>query len=154
MNALISSILNRYVEWDRYAERFGFVTIPRDGFRNLIEAVDENKLNDPGFNLRLATRWREMALLWFKRGDLESLIRYFAFQMRYGRMADLEVETSPEGDTISIHHDLGRKFSLLLSRGIEENLGSNTNIKPKLSVEENALAVHLPPGTLAKSQIT
>ena len=153
VNALISSILKRYVEWDRYAERFKFVTIPRDGFRTLLEAVDQKKLNDPDFDLRLAKRWREMALLWFKKGDLDSYIRYFAIQMRYGRLADLEVQTDAEGDTISIHHDLGEKFSLLISRAIQQNIGSNSTFSPRLSVEENALAIHLPPGTLAKSLV-
>lgn len=153
VNALITSILKRYADWDRYAERFGFVTLPREGFRSLIEAVDKEKLSDPDFDLRLAKRWREMALLWFKRGDLESYLRYFTIQLRYGRLAKLEVQTSAEGDTISLHHDLGGNFSLLLSRGIEQNLGSNTKISAKLSVEENALAIHLPPGTIAKSQV-
>ncbi len=153
VNALISSILTKYAEWDRYADRFGFVTVPRDGFRTLLAAVDEKKLIETGFDLRIAKRWREMSLLWFKRVNLDSYLRYLSLQMRYGRLADYEMQTGADGDTISLHHDLGANFSLLLSRGIEQVLESIPNISPQLSVEENALAIHFPAGTLERSPV-
>ncbi len=151
VNALISSILTKYAEWDRYADRFGFVTVPRNGFRTLFAAVDGKKLLETGFDRRIAKSWREMSLLWFKRVNLDSYLRYLSIQMRYGRLADYEMQTGADGDTISLHHDLGANFSLLLSRGIERTLESIANISPRLSVEENVLSIQFPPGTLERS---
>ena len=34
-NALISSILAKYVEWDRYAEKFGRVSLPHEALKLL-----------------------------------------------------------------------------------------------------------------------
>ncbi|MEE9164390.1 MAG: hypothetical protein V3U17_06335 [Thermoplasmata archaeon] len=152
VNALISSILTKYAEWDRYADRFGFVTVPRDIFRSLINAVDEEKLADlaEGFGPAKA---REMVLLWFKRVNPETQLRWLSFQMRYGRLGNYEIETGKDEDTIALHHDLGVKFSLLLSRGIEQVFESIPNISPQLSVEENALAIRFPPGTLERSLV-
>ena len=152
MNALISSILTKYAEWDRYADRFGFVAVPRDGYRAIIDAVDEEKIIEIAEVFGPA-KAREMALLWFKRVNLESYLRYLSIQMRYGRLADFEMQAGAEEDTISLHHDLGANFSLLLSRGIEQVFESIPNISPRLSVEENALAIHLPPGTLERSLV-
>ncbi|MFQ5920211.1 MAG: hypothetical protein ACE5I4_09260, partial [Thermoplasmata archaeon] len=51
VNALVSSILTKYAEWDRYADRFGFVTITRNGFRTYVEAIEEEKLTEIGEEL-------------------------------------------------------------------------------------------------------
>ena len=39
VNALISSIMTKYAEWDRYNERFGVISIKRDAFRSIIMSV-------------------------------------------------------------------------------------------------------------------
>ncbi|MFZ0329400.1 MAG: hypothetical protein WBP64_09780 [Nitrososphaeraceae archaeon] len=39
VDALISSIMTKYAEWDRYNERFGVISIKRDAFRSIIMSV-------------------------------------------------------------------------------------------------------------------
>ena len=43
-NALISSILAKYIEWDRYAEKFGRVSLPSEALKAIIEATESDKL--------------------------------------------------------------------------------------------------------------
>jgi hypothetical protein len=43
-NALISSVLTKYIEWDRYAEKFGRVSLPGEVLRAIIEATEPGKL--------------------------------------------------------------------------------------------------------------
>ena len=43
-NALISSILAKYIEWDRYAEKFGRVSLPNEALKAIIEATEPDKL--------------------------------------------------------------------------------------------------------------
>ena len=43
-NALISSILAKYIEWDRYAEKFGRVSLPSEALKAIIEATEQDKL--------------------------------------------------------------------------------------------------------------
>ena len=41
VSALVLSILTKYAEWDRYTEKFGFVTVPRSTYKRMIETMDE-----------------------------------------------------------------------------------------------------------------
>jgi hypothetical protein len=43
-NALISSILTKYIEGDRYAEKFGRVSLPSEALKAIIGATDPDKL--------------------------------------------------------------------------------------------------------------
>lgn len=43
-NSLISSILTKYAEWDRYTEKVGFISLPRDGFKLIISSMDEQEI--------------------------------------------------------------------------------------------------------------
>ncbi|MFQ6013272.1 MAG: hypothetical protein ACE5LS_06475 [Thermoplasmata archaeon] len=140
VNALISSVLSKYAEWDRYADRFGFVTITRDGFRSFIEAIEDEKLIEIAEELG-ARNPREMTLFWFKRLNLETFLQYLSIYSRYGRIGEYEVETRQEGHTITFHHDLGSKYSLLLARFLKQALQTIARVSPELSVGENALAI-------------
>jgi len=44
VNALISSIMKKYAEWDRYTKMFPHLVIPARFFRSLIDLTDENAL--------------------------------------------------------------------------------------------------------------
>jgi hypothetical protein len=152
MNGLISSILSRYSEWDRYVEQFGFVTLPRDGFRTLIEGLQEEKLVEiaDAFGPPAA---RDISLVWFKEVNLETFLRYLSMQSRDGGFGAFEVDKSAKADTVSLNHNLGARFSLLFSRFLEQTLPAIAKISPRISVETNVLAIHFPPGTLADFQV-
>ncbi|MFQ6013469.1 MAG: hypothetical protein ACE5LS_07485 [Thermoplasmata archaeon] len=140
VNALVSSILTKYAEWDRYADRFGFVTITRNGFRTYVEAIEEDKLTQIGEELGRRNP-REMALFWFKRLNLETFLRYLSIYSRYGRIGEYEMEKRDGSHTISVHHDLGRKYSLLLARFLKEALETIAKVSSETTVGENALAI-------------
>ena len=73
VNALLSIILTKYAEWDRYIERFGGITIKPQAFKEIIDAVDENKLAD--IAKRSGTRFpKEFILFWFKKADLDTYL--------------------------------------------------------------------------------
>lgn len=44
LNSLISMIMTKYVEMDRYNERFGTITLRREGFRSILEAIEDDKI--------------------------------------------------------------------------------------------------------------
>lgn len=146
-NALIAMVLKRYTEWDRYVEQFGFVTLPREGFRTLIESLEEDKL------AKIAEAFgppsaREISLVWFKEVNLETFLRYLSMQSRYAGFGGFEVDKNAKADTISLTHNLGARFSLLFSQFLQQTIPAISEISPPISVENNVLAIHFPPGTL------
>jgi hypothetical protein len=44
-NALISSILTKYAEWDRYTKSFRFISLPRSGLKLIIESLDDETIS-------------------------------------------------------------------------------------------------------------
>ncbi|MFQ5919040.1 MAG: hypothetical protein ACE5I4_03205 [Thermoplasmata archaeon] len=147
VNALISSALNRYAEWDRYAERFGFVSVSQYAFRALIEAIEEEKLMDIAENFAPSAS-REVALHWYKQVNFEAFFRFLLAVFRYGRLGEHHIETSAEEDTLTLHHELGPKWSRLLSRSLQTSFESIAKVSPRLSLEENTFTLSFPPGTL------
>lgn len=41
INALASSILKKYVEWDRFVIKYGFISIPNNAFNKILYNIDE-----------------------------------------------------------------------------------------------------------------
>ena len=151
MNAMISSILGKYSEWDRYAEQFGFVTITGDGFRVLLEAIEKEKLTEIAEDIAPSLS-REVALHFFKRVDFETFFQFLLALFRYGHLGEYQVETTAEGDTLTVHHDLGPNWSLLLSRSIKQSFKAISNISPQVSIEENTFMLAFPAHTLDRGR--
>ena len=150
-NALIASVLAKYAEWDRLADRFGFVTMARGGFRALLEEIEDERLLDLAENFAPSLS-REVALHFFKKVNFETYYRLLMGVFRYGHLGEYYVEMGKDGDTLTIHHDLGRKWSLLLSRAIGQSFEAIANLSPEASIEESTFILSFPPGTLNGTQ--
>jgi hypothetical protein len=44
VNTLISAILTKYTEWDRYTESFGFISLPRNGLKLILDSLDDETI--------------------------------------------------------------------------------------------------------------
>src|SRR5215469_8184477 len=44
VNALISSIMTKYAEWDRYNERFGVITMKREAFKSILGVIEDDNI--------------------------------------------------------------------------------------------------------------
>src|SRR5216684_6497753 len=83
VNALISSILTRYSEWDRNTERFGFLTLTRETFNGILETTDDGKLVAAARELGAKVP-KEIILFWFKRLNLDNFLAYIFMTCKYG----------------------------------------------------------------------
>ncbi len=140
VNSLVSQILTKYADWDRHAEKFGFVMITRDGFRSLIEAIPDERLAKVGPELG-STNPREMTLFWFKRLGAQPFLQYLALYCRYGRIGEYEVETDDHTYTITIHHELGAKYSNYLADFFSAAVRSVINVPATVERGRNAIVL-------------
>ncbi len=140
MNGLITAILLRYAEWDRFAEKFGVVTLSADLFRALMESVGETELeriaND--FGARLPN---EAMLFWFKKADLDAFLRYLSLNSRYGNLGAYELEVDGRIHRISIRHDYGENWSKFLRLFLGSILEKSLGIVPRFRVSKNGILV-------------
>jgi|SRR5262245_47529935 len=140
VNALISTIMTKYAEWDRYIERFGGITIKPQAFKEILEEVDEDKLAD--IAKRSGSRFpKEFVLFWFKRASLETYLESLKLICKYKGYAQYELESEGSDHTIILIHDLGPKWSNFLMHVVEEGMGSIAGIVPRFEVNRDSLIV-------------
>lgn len=142
VNTLITMILTKYAEWDRYTDKFGFVTITRDGFKSFVESIDDEKLIKIGGDLG-SRNPKEMTQFWFKKLNLATFLRYLSLYCGYGGIAQYELETDP-GYTITLHHELGEKYSRFLVHFFDHAIRTITGTTPHLEMGKNSVVITFP----------
>lgn len=130
-NSLMTAIMIKHTEWDRHTEKFGFVSLTRDGLRLILEAVDDNKLSQIGKHHGKSTN-KEFMMFWFKKINLQTFLDGLSLFCKYARVAEYDLETDGRNYTITMHHELGEKWSNwlghVISQGIETDLGLNAKL--------------------------
>jgi hypothetical protein len=140
VNALVSSILTRYAEWDRFAEKFGLVTITRAGYLAMLEAIPEEKLVDYARRVG-AQNPRDMTLFWFKRLGLDPFLSYLTLIARYGGMIEYEVDRQGPEVILLVHHHMGKAQSRFLIHFLSEAIHSVVGVVPRCQMGETSLVL-------------
>jgi len=139
VSALVVSILTRYAEWDRFAQKFGFVAIPRTNYKRMIEAMDEQEYltateQDPSTFL-------EMVRFWYKRIDAAAISAFSERFSKYVGTAQCEIEEKDGKYTITLQHDLGVRYSNQLKRIYAAGMQAALGIEPRIEVTGNSVFI-------------
>lgn len=140
VNALISSIMTKYAEWDRYNERFGVISVKRDAFKSILGAIQDDKLVRVSKEIGVQIP-KQFILFWFKKTNLETYLEYMSLVCRYAEFAQYEVDTDGTNYTMMLLHDLGEKWSLFLKNWIEQGMKTTVGIIPLFDVTKNSVIV-------------
>jgi hypothetical protein len=135
VNALLSTIIAKHVEWDRYSERFGFLSLSRETFRSIIEATDEKRLDLAARELG-ARIPKEAVLFWRRKLTLDSFLAFLAFVSKYQKIAEYEIETESEESVITARHELGEKWSKWLRAFLDEALRTSFGIQAEFDLSK------------------
>jgi len=142
-NVLVKQILEKYVKWDRYADKIGMIPVPKDVMKTLgeeMEGVAINKIID--VMLPLIKDW-----VMFMKGsyDLKRAIEAFEDYMKAsGMISDHRIE----GEThhFIIQHNLGMKWSLFTEMLLKQifyqflpNLAMKSRTTPNTTIVSIAL---------------
>lgn len=139
INSLISSIITKYAEWDRYVESLRFVSIPPDGLRLIIGSLDNEKVKEIGQQIG-SRHLQEFLMLWFKKISIDSFFDGLTLFCRYSGMAKYDMDTTDGREyVVAMHHDLGRKWSIFMQSILEEGMKKTLNIMPKIDITESTI---------------
>ena len=133
VNALVSAILTKYAEWDRFTEKFGFVTITRNGYRSFLDSLDDAALERTGRELG-AQNPREMALFWFKKLGPDAFLAYLSLVARYAKWIEVEIRREDRNVTVLLHHDLGPRHSTWLGNFMDQAVREVVGVVPKCQI--------------------
>jgi hypothetical protein len=135
LNAIIMKALLRYTEWDRFTQKIGFVNIPREMLRAVLEAVDQQKLDT--VSKGLASSYKESILLWFKEVNLKTFLEFFRIASTYSGLLEYDIRSSGNNYTITIHHQLGEKWSKAYPQFAHDVFNSCLGLTPDVEVGKN-----------------
>jgi hypothetical protein len=149
LNNLVNHIINRYIEWEEYAAKAGYMQLTKPVVAELF-----NRLSDEDI-IEIARKTGKDAnfdIMLFMKGktDLESFISWLEARMKnsgieISRKVNSESEFQPRSQTIVIKHDLGQKWSLYLKTLIEsllkESLAKTTTLT---TLTSNTVLVKIP----------
>src|SRR5215216_2604744 len=110
-NALISSILTKYAEWDRYTESFGFISLPRSGLKLIIESLDDEAIKQIAGQIG-ASQSRELIMFFFKKISLDTFVSVISLFYKYAGFGSYEIESNGREHTVVLHLELSRKWSI------------------------------------------
>lgn len=139
LSALANQIFERYVDWDAFADRYGYVNMRKETFRALVDSTDEKLLVK---NAQLAGRQvRDFLLFKYKRIGLRELLDFLDLQGRYGGIGRLARTQSGSQYTLVYHHDMGRRVSLLIEALTKSAIASVNNLRPKSEISDNSVVM-------------
>lgn len=141
VNTLITRIITKYTEWDRYADKFGFISLPRDAFRFFLGIMDEDKLKEFAIEYGSAVS-KEFMMFRFKKVDAKTALEVISLFCKYAGNAEYDVVTNGKGYTVTLHHDLGEIWSRFLGYIVAEGMiKSVVGIIPKYDITGSSLII-------------
>ena len=135
VGALISTILTKYSQWDRYTEKFDMITLRHETIRAILEATEDEALIRKAREIG-AKIPKEFLMFWFKKTDLESYLQYLELLCNYGGFARYELEADGQAYIITLLHNMGEKWSLFLKYVMEEGIMSTIGSLPRFEVNK------------------
>jgi len=132
-NVLVKQIIEKYLQWDRFASKIGMIPVPKSLLMTLgedMKDVDINKIVDA-----IVPVISESVL--FMKGDYD-LKRAIESLEDYMKASGMKSDHRMEGNIhhFIIQHDLGRKWSLfteMLLKSIFNNFVPDKNLKCKIT---------------------
>ncbi len=157
VNALISSILEKYAEWDRLADSFGIIGVHHDVFTRILLAVTDERIGEIGSELG-EMLGREARIFWFKKPNvepiptaltppanrLEEFLTAVSHHVRHTADCRWEIEWRAEECTVLYCHNLGLKWSLLFRHFVSTAAKALLGVLPVCETTEHAVLFRFP----------
>jgi hypothetical protein len=126
MNVLTNSILRNYVEWERDAERTGFMPITKHIFSSLLQKISDEELEKIAFQSKNDVRTQIIYME--KKYDLGSFLEWLR---RWCDASDFSEKEFYQNNTLIciIQHGLGLKWSIYLKTLVKVVLDDLTQMK-------------------------
>ncbi len=146
-NALISKLVARYVEWDRFADKYGYVALPRQSFRYLTSLLSEAQLEDFGKE----TGHRNAGAItqfWFQRLNLETFLSFLSLSAKYCRIWQYEIGRQGTNLVLTVHSDIGPAYAAVHRQYFDQAIRGILGVVPKVEQKGDSVVFVFPEPSL------
>ncbi len=140
VNTLVNTIIFRYLEWERYAEKFGFIGLSRETFRAMISNMDEAELSTLAKSVSFS-KLKEFAFFSWNINGPKSVLEFIKKFCRYARYGEWEIRQDGPFYRASFLHRMGPKVSYFLCELYSDLLISVAGLNPEVEILENEFII-------------
>ena len=141
LNTLANQIFGDHVELDQYMKKFGMVEMSKGSFRVLLDSLDEKNIINFAKSIGskepkdfILFKWKEIS-----SHSISEFIKVYFEHCGYGT-CDMEKEDSV--NTVSIHHEFGKKGSVFLKAFLEAIIQSTLDKEGEVITTENSVTLN------------
>jgi hypothetical protein len=134
----VTSLISRFDNWERFADRFDFFSLTDDLFKALIGEVAEDKIVAIAqtYGARIA---RDGIMFWSREISVESLVEYLNNRCRYAGYGNMQYEKKNSKHTIILQHGLGMKWSVFMQHTLDQVLRKPLGISAQFETTETSI---------------
>ena len=146
-NALVSAMVARYLEWDRFADKYGFVALPRQSLRYLSSLLSEEQLEKFGKETG-SKNAAAIAQFWFNRLGVEAFLTFLSLSAKYCRIWQYEIGRVGSSWVLTIHNDIDPGYSAVHRQYFDQAIRGIVGVVPKIEQRGNAVVFTFPDPSL------
>ncbi len=139
LNTVVNQILTKHYEWDAFTQKYGFVSLSPEYYKDVLEAADEEALAQRA--LQAGPQLRDYVRLYEKSADVESMIHSFRIAAKYSGLGSLEMKREEPKYQLFVHHGFGRKHSLYVKNMLESVISSIVGTAATSEMTNNSVVV-------------
>jgi hypothetical protein len=148
VNALITEILKKFVEFDRHTNKFEYISISREAFETIVGKLDDQDAlkagNDVGERIP-----KEITQFWFKALNLETFLSFLSNFSKYAKLVRYDVKVDGRTYAIALYHAMGMKWSMFLRGYFEKAVPAILGVPGRFEVSRDMVTLRF---TLPESQ--
>ncbi len=141
LNTLVSQILSKHVDWDRFAEDIGFVFLTRQFLRTLLDYVDDKAMS----TIAVSTcRGAMRDAMLFIKGEINITTFIQALDLWFGAShMPFRHIVNNGSDKYIVQHELGKKWSLYLATVVNSLLGELGYMTKDQKMDEQSVSFEI-----------
>lgn len=144
LNSFVTSVLLKYDEWDRLADKFGMVTIPDEVLIGILSALDEKQIERIGKQSG-ASIPKAIIEFWYSRVTPETFFKYLSLRTNYQHFVNHEIVNGNDGQfVLTARHERGRKWSVWSCNYLAEAIRVNFGVTADFEINGNSYRIQCP----------
>jgi hypothetical protein len=137
-NALVSTLITRFIEWDRFADKYGFIALPRQSFRYLTSLLHEEQLEKFGRETGLRNA-SAIAHFWFKRLGVETFLNFLSVSAKYCGIWHYEIDRQGPNFVLTVHSDIDPAYAVVHRHYFDQAIRGIVGTVPKVEQKGDAV---------------
>lgn len=148
VNALITDVLRKFVEFDRHTNKFEYISISREAFEIIVGKLDDEDALEAGNEVGERIP-EEITRFWFKTLNLETFLSFLSNFSKYAKLARYDVKVDGRTYAIALYHAMGMKWSVFLRGYFEKAIPAILGVPGKFEVSRDIILLRF---TLPESE--